>query len=121
MDGCMGRKEGKHLLDTSYVPTYFAVYRNFYFLICLIITLQSKNSTHIKDAKTKAHIYELTLLTPKPIFPCSMMVPHWVAVYQGKMPGQFREDSLHLRLAPLFYSVLSTVAPIRVAENTAEG
>lgn len=71
--------------------------------------------------KTKAHINELTLLTPKPMFPCSMMVPHWVAVYQGKMPGQFREDSPHLRLSLLFYSVLSTVALIRGAETTAEG
>lgn len=52
-DGWMGGKEGKHLLDTSYVPTYFAMYMNFYFLICLIITLQSKNSTHIKDEKNQ--------------------------------------------------------------------
>lgn len=63
----------------------------------------------------------LTFRTSKLMFPCSMMVPHQVAVFQEKMPSRFREGSPSLRLAPLPYSVLSTMIVIRVAENITEG
>lgn len=77
-----GQKEGsKHLLDTCDVLTYLAMHMNCYFLIYFIITMQSKNSTHIQNGKTEALVNELTFVTPEPMCLCSMMLPCQVAVY----------------------------------------
>lgn len=50
-----GRKEGRGNMYWTPIMShrYLARHMSFHFLICLIITLQSKNPTHIKDEKLR--------------------------------------------------------------------